>query len=142
MDKAVIGSTWLAHQRKFAVAPVEGASIHNHTAQTGSVATDPFGCTLHNHVRTMLDRSQQGTAGSERVVHDQRDATLPGQGGESLEIRDVEAWVAHGFHVDGLGAVIDLCSKTGDVITFGESNVDPKPGELNLELVVGASIEK
>ena len=79
MHQAVIGRTGLAHQRELAVAPVEGAGVHDHASQAGAVAPDPLGRTFNNHISAVVNRSQQGTAGSQGVVDDQGDAFLFGK---------------------------------------------------------------
>ena len=80
MHEAVIGRTGLAHQREFAIAPIEGAGINNHASEAGAVATDPLGGAFHHHIRAVIDRTHQGTASAQGVVHDQWDAALFGQG--------------------------------------------------------------
>ena len=80
VHQAVVRRAGLAHQREFAVAPVKGAGINDHASEAGAVATDPLGGAFDDHIRTVLDRSHQGTTGPQGVVHDQRDAAFLGQG--------------------------------------------------------------
>ena len=142
VHQAVISRAGLAHQWKLAVAPVEGAGIDDHATKAGAMASDPFRGAFHHHIGAMLDRAQQGSAGPEGVVDDQRNASLLGESGEALEVGDVEAGIAHRLDIDPFGLVVDLCGEALHVIAIGEPDVDAQAGKLHLELVVGAPVEK
>ena len=75
----MVGLAGLAHQWEFAIAPVKGAGVNDHTSEACAVATDPLGGAFDDHISTVLDRSHQGATGPQGVVHDQRDAPFLGQ---------------------------------------------------------------
>ena len=106
------------------------------------MATNPLGGAFHHHISAMLDGANQGASSAKGVVNDQRDAMVMGQGSQGFEIGDVEAGVAHRLDIDGLGVLIDLGLEALRLIPIGKFDVDAQPGELNLELVVGAAVEK
>ena len=106
------------------------------------MTANPLGGALDHHICAVLDRSDQCPCSTEGVVDNQGDAVLMGQRGESLEVRDVEAGIPHGFDIDGLGVGIDLRLETIQLVAIGEFDVDPQARELHLELVVRAAVEK
>ena len=70
VHQAVISRAGLAHQRELAVAPVEGAGVHDHAPQAGAVAPDPLGRTFNDHISAVVNWSQQSSTGSQGVVDD------------------------------------------------------------------------
>ena len=142
VHQAVVCRARLAHQRELAVSPVERAGVDDDSSQAGAMATDPLRGAFHHHIGTVLDRAQQGAAGPEGVVDNQRNAALLGEGGESLEVGNVEARIAHRLDIDPFGVVVDLRRKALHLIAIGEPDVDAEAGKLHLELVVGAPIEE
>ncbi len=64
-----------------------------------------------------------------------------GDGGERLEVRDVELRVADGLHVERLCAAVDPGAEVRRVVAVHESHVDAEARQRDLELVVGAPVE-
>ena len=95
--QAVVALIRLDHLREAAATPVEGAAVHDHAAHAGGVAIDVLGGRVDDDVGAMLEGAAQ-VGGAEGVVDQQRGLHLVGDGGEFLEIEDVQAGVA-----DGLG---------------------------------------
>ena len=73
----------------------------------------------------MLNGSNQGSCRAECVVDNQRDATFFSKCREAGEVGNVEAGIAHRFHIDGLGLVINLRRETRDIVTVGKLDLDP-----------------
>ena len=59
-----------------------------------------------------------------------------------IDVRFADGDDVDSFDVEPFGVVVDLSGEAVHVVTIGESHVDAQPGELHLELVVGAAVEE
>ena len=90
----------------------------------------------------MVDRPEEVARGAEGVVHDQRNAGLARHRREGLEIGDVEARIADGLDVERLRAVVDRAPERLRIVAVDELRRDAEPRQGDLQLVVGAAVEK
>ena len=89
----------------------------------------------------MVDRPGNVAAGTEGVVHHQRNAILVGDVRNGFEIGNREARVADGLDVDRLGLVVDGGTECFRLVAIDKLDVDPEARQGHLELVIGAAIE-
>ncbi|EPY20247.1 hypothetical protein AGDE_14776 [Angomonas deanei] len=87
---------------------------------------------VHNHVdAVVLELDEVG--GTEGVVDHYRDTVLVGDGGDALNVRDVDTGVTDGLEEDGLGLVVDGLLEGIEVLRVDEVRLD---GKLALQTVV------
>ncbi|KAG1532866.1 hypothetical protein G6F50_016067 [Rhizopus delemar] len=116
VDHAVVADVGFvqALEARLVCGPRELAGVDDGAAQAGAVAAQVFGQRLHHDVRAVLDPAQQ-VRRRYGVVHDQRQAVAVGHLGQRGDVGDVAQRVADRFREDGLGAVIDLRFKSGQI---------------------------
>jgi hypothetical protein len=102
---------------------------------------NPLGGALYNNVSSVVDRSNQSAAGSERVVDYKRNVVLLGNSCDLFEIWNVEPRVAHRFEVDRFGVFIDEFFEFFSSIVGSEFCGYAKSRKLNLELVPCSAVE-
>ena len=139
--EAVVPGRRLGEDGVLAVVPVHGSAVDDHAADGGSVAADPLGGGLDDDVGAVPEGLAHVPAAAEGVVADERDAVLGRDGLERAEVRDGEAGVTDGLHVEGLGVGVDEGLERRGLVVLGELDVDAEPGEGHLELVVGAAVQ-
>ncbi len=88
-------------------APIELATIDQHTADRLPVTANELGCGMHNDVGAVVERPHQ-IRRRNRVVEDQRHPGLMGNFGDGLDIEREQIGVAEGFGIDRFGLVGDL----------------------------------
>mmetsp|Transcript_32564 Transcript_32564/g.53141 ORF Transcript_32564/g.53141 Transcript_32564/m.53141 type:complete len:516 (-) Transcript_32564:204-1751(-) len=137
----VVGRRGLGHERELAVAPVEGARVHQHAAQRGPVAPDPLRGALHHHVRAVVDRPANVPRAREGVVHDQGDPVPLAHRLDLGEVGHAEPRVADGLHVDRLRVGVHHLLELLRAVVLGQPAVDAQPGHGDLPLVVGAPVQ-
>ena len=67
---------------------------------------------------------------------------LVGDGGELLDVDDVELGIAEGLGVDGAGLVVDGGAQAVEVVGIDEAHRDAEPRQRVVEEVVGAAVER
>ena len=87
-NKAVVARVRLGIVREFAVPPVELAAVDNDAADGCAVSANEFGRRRSQDIGAVIKRTNKADAN--RVIHDQRNAGIMGDPGQSLEIRDIE----------------------------------------------------
>ena len=92
-------------------------------------------------MRAVLQGSEQVAARAERVVDNQWQVVLFGNGRDGFKIRNAKAGVADGFQVDSFGVGINEGLKAGRIISVGEAGFDAQALKRHLELDVGAAVE-
>jgi hypothetical protein len=105
------------------------------------MSADPLGRRRDDDVGAVVDGSRDIAGSAESVIDDQRDAGIVSDPGQGLEVGDVEAGVANGFDIDGLGLAVDGASEIFRIVAIDELDVDSQPRQGDLELVVGAAVE-
>ena len=89
----------------------------------------------------MLDRPAQIRRGK-RVIDDQRHARLVRDLGDSLEIDDIHSRISNRLDVDELRLVCDRCAEVFRVVGLDEGRVEAQTPEGDIELCVGATVER
>ena len=121
--------------------PVEGAAVHDDTAQAGAVAADELGGGVDDDVSAVLQGPDQ-VGGAEGVVDDQGQAVLVGDGGDGVNVGDVAVGVAQGLQVDGLGVVLDRVLHLGQVVGVHKRRGDAVLGQGVGQQVIGAAVDR
>lgn len=88
------------------ITPVHITTVDNDTADSGAMATDPFGGTLHHDVGPMLQRLAHIAALPEGVVHNQRHTVLLGNGRELIKVRDIVPRIPDGLDISILDGLV------------------------------------
>lgn len=140
--QAVVPFRGFAEHWELAVAPVVVTPVDNHAPHRGAVATDPLGSRVQDHVGSPLDRVEDVTTLTERVVHDQRDVMLACHGGDRFEIGHVVFRVPDGLQVDRLGSPVDQRGNAIHVVPVGKAYLNAQPCERHLKLVVGTTVKE
>ena len=102
---------------------------------------DELGRRVHYDVRAVLDRPAQIRRGK-RVIDDQRHAGLVRNLGNGLDIDDIHSRISNRLDVDELRLVCDRCAEVLRVVGLDEGRVEAKTPEGDVELRVGASVER
>ena len=140
--ETVVSLSGLSEERELArLSPVELARVDDHTSNGRSVAANPFGRTVHDNVRTELNRLDDVSSSTEGVIDDEGNAMVVCDLRESGDVVDDIFGVRDRLDVDGLGALVN-----GGGECFGGRLGDPLHAnaevlEGDLELVVGTAIE-
>ena len=108
--------------------PVELAAVDDDAADGGAVAADPFRGRVDDDVRAVIDRA--GEERGERVVDDERHAVRVGDVRDLREVVDVQARVADGLEVDGLGLAVDRRAELLRLRAVDERVVMPSFGSV------------
>ena len=138
---AVIAGRRRGELRILAIAPVEGACIHDHATHAGAMTADPLRGGLDHDMRTEFQRLADRAASAEGVVHNQGQIMLFRQRDKGLEVRHGKAWIADGFEIDRFRLRIDQRFITLHPHAIREPGLDADAFEGVLELVVGAAVE-
>ncbi len=137
----MILGTRLAQHRIFVVfRPVEGAGVDNDAADRVAVAAQEFRQRMHDNVGAVVDRTDQ-IGGRQRVVDNQRHASVAGHGRDRLDIGDAAAGVRNRLDEDRLGARRDRALETADIVGVGPCHVPAEALEGMGELVDRATVE-
>ena len=102
--------------------PVEFAGVDNDAADGGAVAAEKLGGGVDDDVCAPLDGANQRRR-SGGVVDDEGQAVFMGDGGELLDVGDVELGIAEGLGVDGAGLRIDSGAEAVEVVGVNEADV-------------------
>src|SRR6056297_398858 len=138
--QAMITGIRAGELRETAARPVEPAAVNHRAADAGAMAADKFGQRIADDIRPMLKRLEQYRR-SDRVVDDQWNLVLMGDGSDGLEVVDIVLRVTDGFQVNRLGLVID---GRGKILRFGtvdklDGNAHPLEGVI--EQVIGPAVK-
>ena len=106
------------------------------------MTANPFGGRLHHNIGAMLDGSHKVTPGTKGIIDHKRNLVLAGNGGNFLKIWNIEPWISDGFQIDGFGIGVNGCLIIIWLVGSYKLNLNAKPFELNLKLIVGATILK
>src|SRR5690625_7503044 len=87
--------------------PRKISAVHDHAADGRSVSAYPLRGALHNDMGTMLDRPEEISCRTERVVNHEGHAYFIRKGGESFEIGDVVPRVNYRLYENGLCMFVD-----------------------------------
>ena len=121
--------------------PVELARIDDDAADAGAVAAQKLGGRVDHDVRAPLDGPHQGRR-RRGVVDHQRQAILVRDGGERLDVDNVELGIAERLGVDGAGLVVDGGAQAVEIVGIDEADSDAEARQRVVEEVVGAAIER
>ena len=101
---------------------------------------EELGGRVDHDVGAVLDRAQQ-VRGSQRGVHDQRQAGGVRDLGQALEVGDVAGRVGDDLGVDGLGVLADRRGEVGRVGGVDERGLDAEAAQGHVELGDGSAVE-
>ena len=93
------------------------------------MAANKFRCRLNHDVGSPLEGTAQDR-GSGGVVDHQGHALLVGNGGEPLDVGNVELGIAQGLGVDGSCFGVDGCLQAVKVIGIDKAYVMPRRGRV------------
>ncbi len=99
-----------------------------------------LGGAVHHDVGPELEGVQQVGAG-QGIVHDEGDACFVGDGGDGLEVGDIQLGVAHGLDVDGAGLGPQGGAEGLGLGRIHEGGGDARPRQGVAQQVVGAAVE-
>jgi hypothetical protein len=138
----VIPFTWLSELGELAaLCPVEFATINNNTADSSTVATNPFSSTVHDDIRTKINRADDVASGTKGVVDNQGNTVVMSHFGKFRNRSDVVLGIADALDVDGLGFGINGLGEGFWLVIWNEFDGDAVFLEEDFELVVGSSIQ-
>ena len=126
---------------KFSVAPVEPAGLDDHPAHGGAVAADVLGGRVHDDVGAPFDRPAQVGRGH-RVVEDQRDAGVMRDGGERLDVDDVDQRVAERFGIDKFCIFPHRLAEVLRLIRGDKSRFNPQFLQVHVEQRMRTAVER
>src|SRR5437868_2458987 len=88
---------------EFAIAPVIVTGIYNNAADGCSVTADPFSGRFNHDISTPVYWPEKIPGSAKSIIHNKGQIIFFCQLTEFLKIRDIQAWVADSFEVNGLG---------------------------------------
>ncbi len=127
--------------RVMAFVPRKLAAVDDHAADGSAVAADELGGGVHHDVRAMLDRPAE-VGGREGVVNHQRHVGIMGDLGHCFDIEHVHARIADGLGVEEPRLRCNRFAEILRLIRVDEDGVDTEPAEADVELRVGAAVER
>ncbi|EAU68636.1 hypothetical protein STIAU_5996 [Stigmatella aurantiaca DW4/3-1] len=136
----VVAGVGLRELGEAAIVPGEGPPIHDDAANRRAMAADVLRRAVHHDVRPVAQRVEE-RRGQRRVVHDERNPRLAGDGSQGLEVRDVQARVANGLDVNRLRLRANGRADGARLVRVHEARVDAKARQRHLEEVVRAPVE-
>ena len=122
------------------IRPIKTPTIHDHTANTGTVATDILGRRMDHNIGPMVDWLPE-VGGDGRCINNDGYTSLVGDGSDLLEIEHIELRITDQFEEEGLGTPIDRLAETLEVAAINEAGGDPDFGQGMAEEVVGTTVE-
>ncbi len=138
----VVRGIGLAETRELVIGgPLEPSGLHYDAAHGRAVAAQELGHGVDHDVGAPLERAAQDWTG-ERVVDDQGDVMLTGDGGEHLEVDHQPAGVGEALGEDELGAGRDGSADGGLVPGVDQAAVPAEPRERVAELSERAAIQE
>ena len=106
------------------------------------MAADKFGCRVNDNVGSPLERLTE-VRRRHRVVDDERNAVLVGNGSDAFDVDHVVARVRQNLAVEGPGVRLDGRFPLGQVVgVVHERDLDTHLRHRVVQLVVGASVER
>ena len=138
---AVIALARFEQLREAALVPGKAAAIHDHAADRRAVSADELGGRMHHDVGAVLDGPAEIGRG-EGVVDDQRQVVLVRDRGDGGDVEHVHARVADGLAVEHAGARRDGAAEIFGIVGIDEGGLDAEAAEADVELRVGAAVER
>ena len=139
--QAVIGRLRFGEAAKLIVlAPVEGAAVDHTAADGGAVAGKELGGRVHGDVGAPFERPAK-VGGGHGVVDDERDASLPGDDRQGLQIAHHAARIGQALGEDGLTAGGEGPAHRLRLVHVDEDGVPVELLEGLAELGDGAAVE-
>ena len=106
-----------------------------------AVPAQELGGRVHHDIRAVLDGPAEIGRG-QGVVDHQRHAGFMRDGRDLLDIQHVHARIGDGFGVESARSRRDGAAEVLGIVGFDESGVDPEAAEADVELRVGAAVER
>jgi len=95
-------------------------------------AADPLRCRVNNDIRPVLERLNQVSSSSERIINNERNIVFVSDLGDCFEIGNVQPRVADRFDVDGFCFIVDQFSKIFRLIPSTNFTLMPSRGNVTL----------
>lgn len=124
-----------------ALLPVKLAGIDYDTTNGRAVATDPLGSAVDDNIRTMINRTDDISTSTKRIVDDERNVIVVCHLGNLGEGCDVVLGVSDALYVECLGLFVDCSSKIFGLVAGDKLDGDPVLFQKDLELIIGSTIE-
>lgn len=140
MDEPVVTWIGLGKAGKFPVSPIKVSAVDDDATDGSTVTTDVFGSGVDHNISPPFKGAIQ-VRGEGRVIDDEGNASMPGDGGDLLERKNVEPWIAHTLPVDELGVAAEGILVRFGVVSVDERDLNPEFGKGVVKEIVGAPVE-
>ena len=119
--------------------PVEIAAVDDGAANRRPMSAEKFRRRIDHHGRAVIERARENRR--RRIVHDQRHAELPPDGGDFGNRKDGELGIGQGLRVIGSCAVVRGAAEIFRIGGIDEANFEPLILQRIGEKIIGAAIE-
>src|SRR6185437_16111427 len=113
----------------------------DHAGDGIAVAAEELGCGVDDNVRAPLDGAKERRR-SAGVVDHQRKLVLVGDGGQRLDVGDIELGIAEALSVNSARFAVDGGAQAGEIVAVDEANLDAEARQRVVEEIVGSAVER